>query len=67
MVTYLVPLAPGRARLFFGLTRPDKGAPAPMRLGLSLFNQPWLRWRGHFQQNNVLDGDNVFLHGQVSG
>ena len=65
MVTYVVPTAPGQAKLFFGLTKPASGAALPMRLALRLFNQPWLRWWGHFAQNNVLDGDNVFLHMQA--
>ena len=65
MVTYVVPTAPGQSRLYFGLTKPQEGAPLAMRLALSLLSHPWLLWRGHLSQNNVLDGDNVFLHMQV--
>lgn len=65
MVTYVVPTAPGQSRLYFGLTKPKKGAPLAMRLALGFLGQPWLRWREHLSQNAVLDGDNVFLHMQV--
>ena len=36
-----------------------------MKLALRVFGHPWLRWRAHLNQNEVLDGDNVFLHMQV--
>ncbi|KAK9793004.1 hypothetical protein WJX73_007911 [Symbiochloris irregularis] len=64
MITYSVPTAPGQARLFFALTRPAEGAPKMMKLALKVFGHPWLRWRAHLNQNEVLDGDNVFLHMQ---
>ena len=66
MVVYCVPTTPGCARMFFGLTRPAEGAPLPMRVALGVMRHPWLQWVGHLQQNQVLDGDNVFLHMQVA-
>ena len=65
MHTYATPLAPGRARLFFCLTRPAEGAPKAMARMLLLLNPPWMLWKSHLRQMEVLDGDNRFLHLQA--
>lgn len=65
MLTHAVPTDPGRSRLFFAMLQPSEKAAKAMKLLLPLMQLPWLRFRAHFGQHNVLDGDSVFLHHQA--
>ena len=65
MVTYNVPTAPGRSRIFFSLIMAKDKAPKMLQRIVPLIPR-WLRFLGHFEQHAVLDGDNVFLHRQAS-
>ncbi len=51
LVTYTIPVAPGRSRIVALFPR-----------NFFAFNKP--RWWDHMERNAVLDGDLVFLHGQ---
>ncbi len=65
MITYCTPTLPGRSRLFYCLVADKEKAPKAMKRAMAL-RPKWLLFLNHFQRNNVLDGDTVFLHGQVS-
>ena len=65
MITYCTPTSPGRSRLFYCLVADKEKAPKAMKRAMAL-RPKWLLFLNHFQRNNVLDGDTVFLHGQVS-
>ena len=65
MLTHAVPTDPGRSLLFFAMLQPADRAPLALKLLLPVISPPWLHFRSHFSQHNVLDGDSVFLHYQV--
>lgn len=65
MITYCTPTSPGRSRLFYCFVADKQNAPAAMKRAIGL-KPDWLNFLNHFQRNLVLDGDGVFLHGQVS-
>ena len=65
MITYCTPTSPGRSRLFYCLVAEKKSAPKAMKRALAL-RPSWLTFLNHFQRNEVLDGDSIFLHQQVS-
>lgn len=52
LVTYAIPRGPGRCRILALFPR-----------NFFAINKP--RWLDHMERNDVLDGDLVFLHGQV--
>lgn len=64
MITYAAPMSPGRSRVFYCLVADKAKAPKGMKRVMAL-RPSWLKFANHFQRNEVLDGDNVFLHGQV--
>ena len=65
MITYSTPTSPGCSRLFYCLVADRHAAPKAMKRAIDL-KPDWLLFQNHFQRNLVLDGDGVFLHGQVS-
>ena len=64
MITYSTPTSPGCSRLFYCLVADRHAAPKAMKRAIDL-KPDWLLFQNHFQRNLVLDGDGVFLHGQV--
>ena len=65
MITYSTPTSPGRSRVFYCLVADKQAAPKAMTRVIGL-KPEWLTFLNHFDRNLVLDGDGVFLHGQVS-
>ena len=64
MITYSTPTSPGRSRVFYCLVADKRAAPKAMKRAIEL-KPDWLLFLNHFERNLVLDGDGVFLHGQV--
>ena len=64
MIVHGTPLSPGRTRLFFAVYRSAVATPPLMRFLLKILASPPLRFLAHHGNNNVLDGDNVFLAAQ---
>ena len=64
MIVHGTPMAPGKTRLFFAVYRSGAATPALMRFVLNILSSPPLRFLAHHGNNNVLDGDNVFLAAQ---
>ena len=65
MITYSTPTSPGQSRVFYCLIADKHAAPKAMKRAIEL-KPDWLLFLNHFERNLVLDGDGVFLHGQVS-
>lgn len=65
IITYSTPTSPGQSRLFYCLIADKHAAPKAMKRAIEL-KPDWLLFLNHFERNLVLDGDGVFLHGQVS-
>ena len=66
MLTYSVPTAPGRARIFFSVLRPAEGTPPLMAAALRFVGLPIFRWKQHAGNNAVLSGDNVLCGAQTA-
>ena len=66
MLTYSVPTAPGRSRIFFSVLRPAAGTPRLMGAILRLVGLPAFRWKQHAGNNAVLSGDNVLCGAQTA-
>ena len=66
MLTYSVPTAPGRARIFFSVLRRAEGAPRAMAAALRFAGLPLFRWKQHAGNNAVLSGDNVLCGAQTA-
>jgi hypothetical protein len=66
MLTYSVPTAPGRARIFFSVLREAEGTPRFMAAALRLVGLPAFRWKQHAGNNAVLSGDNVLCGAQTA-
>ena len=64
MIVHGTPLARGKTRLFFAVYRRRDATPALLRLVLGALSSPPLRFLAHHGNNNVLDGDNVFIAAQ---
>lgn len=64
LVMYCTPVSQGRSRLFYCLPADRSTAPEAMKKIFDLM-PPWLKFVNHFGRQDVLDGDAVFLHGQV--
>ena len=63
--SYCTPIAQGRSRLFYSLTGERSKVPKNIQRIVDLVPS-WLKFANHFERSNVLDGDNIFLHGVVS-
>ena len=64
MIVHGTPLSRGKTRLFFSVYRRADATPALMKLVLNVLSSPPLRFLAHHGNNNVLDGDNVFIAAQ---
>lgn len=66
LTSYCTPVAQGRSRLFYSLAGERSKVPKNIQRIVDLVPS-WLKFVNHFERSDVLDGDNVFLHGVVSG
>lgn len=64
LMSYCTPISQGRSRIFYCLAGRKQDLPKKLQLIFGLVPS-WLKFVNHFQRNDVLDGDSVFLHGQV--
>lgn len=64
MIVLATPSQPGKTRLFFAVYRGADETPALMKFVLNLLSSPPLRFLSHIGNNDVLDGDNVFIAAQ---
>ena len=65
LMSYCTPVAQGRSRIFYCLAGERGRVPRNVQRIVDLVPS-WLKWLNHFERNDVLDGDNIFLHGVVS-
>jgi len=65
IVSYSTPTTPGNCRVLFAVVMDRRTAPKRTMQLLDL-KPAWLKFMDHYERNTVLDGDNCFLHMQVS-
>jgi hypothetical protein len=65
IVSYSTPTTPGNCRVLFAVVMDRRTAPKRTMQLLDL-KPAWLKFMDHYEPNMVLDGDNCFLHMQVS-
>ena len=65
LMSYCTPVAQGRSRIFYCLAGERDKIPKKIQRIVDLVPS-WLKFVNHFERMDVLDGDNVFLHGVVS-
>lgn len=65
LMSYCTPIAPGRSRLLYCLAGERDKVPKKIQRIVDLV-PGWAKFVNHFTRGDVLDGDNVFLHGIVS-
>ncbi len=65
IVSYSTPATPGNCRVLFCVVMDRRTAPKKTIQFLDL-RPVWLKFVDHYERNEVLDGDNCFLHMQVN-